>query len=49
MNYITQKQLPRRAFLRGVGATMALPFLDAMVPAGRTRAVAAATDKTRLI
>src|SRR5882724_5376216 len=28
---------------------MALPFLDAMVPAGRSRAVAAATDKTRLI
>jgi hypothetical protein len=49
VNYLTQKQFPRRAFLRGVGATMALPFLDAMVPAGRTRAVAAATDKTRLI
>src|SRR3954467_5383993 len=49
VNSLTQEQFPRRAFLRGAGATMALPFLDAMVPAGRTRAVAAATDKTRLI
>jgi hypothetical protein len=30
---IMQKALPRRTFLRGVGATLALPFLDAMVPA----------------
>ena len=30
---ITKRALPRRTFLRGVGATMALPFLDAMVPA----------------
>ena len=30
---ITQKHLPRRAFLRGAGALVALPFLDAMVPA----------------
>lgn len=30
---ITKKSLPRRAFLRGMGATMALPFLDAMTPA----------------
>ncbi|HEX3645244.1 MAG TPA: hypothetical protein VHT95_06525, partial [Vicinamibacterales bacterium] len=49
MNYLTQKQFPRRAFLRGVGATVALPFLDAMLPAGRSTAVAATTDKTRLI
>src|SRR6185369_988318 len=48
-NYITQKQFPRRAFLRGAGATLALPFLDAMVPAGRTTAVAATTGQTRLI
>ncbi len=33
MNYITQKHLQRRAFLRGVGATLALPMLDAMMPA----------------
>ncbi len=31
--FITQTSLPRRSFLRGVGATLALPLLDAMVPA----------------
>jgi hypothetical protein len=31
--FLTQKALPRRTFLRGAGATLALPFLDAMVPA----------------
>jgi hypothetical protein len=31
--FITKKSLPRRTFLRGVGATMALPLLDSMVPA----------------
>ena len=30
---ISKLSLPRRTFLRGVGATVALPFLDAMVPA----------------
>jgi hypothetical protein len=30
---ITKMALPRRTFLRGIGATLALPFLDAMVPA----------------
>src|SRR6266540_3249957 len=29
---ITKKALPRRTFLRGVGASLALPLLDAMVP-----------------
>jgi hypothetical protein len=32
-NMITKKHLPRRAFLRGAGAALALPFLDSMVPA----------------
>ena len=31
--FITKMSLPRRTFLRGMGATLALPFLDAMVPA----------------
>jgi hypothetical protein len=35
MNFITGKHLSRRTFLRGSGASVALPFLDAMVPAGR--------------
>ena len=30
---VTGMSLPRRTFLRGVGAALALPFLDAMVPA----------------
>ena len=30
---IRQIALPRRTFIRGMGATLALPFLDAMVPA----------------
>ena len=29
---ISKKALPRRTFLRGIGATVALPLLDAMVP-----------------
>jgi hypothetical protein len=33
MNLIFKKQLPRRTFLRGVGSVLALPMLDAMVPA----------------
>ena len=30
---VTKKYLPRRTFLRGLGATLALPLLDSMVPA----------------
>jgi hypothetical protein len=33
MSFVTTKSLPRRAMLRGMGAALALPFLDAMVPA----------------
>jgi hypothetical protein len=31
--FIAKKALPRRTVLRGIGATLALPFLDSMVPA----------------
>ncbi len=31
--FISQLHLPRRTFLRGMGATLALPLLDAMIPA----------------
>jgi hypothetical protein len=42
--------MPRRTFLRGVGATVALPFLDSMVSAGGgSRAYAAAGERTRLV
>ena len=49
--FITGKYIPRRTFLRDVGAaTLALPFLDAMRPAGRVSAAAAAAlDPTRLV
>ena len=35
---ITKQALPRRTFLRGAGATLALPLLDAMTPALSARA-----------
>jgi hypothetical protein len=35
MEFITGRHLPRRTFLQGMGASVALPLLDAMVPAGR--------------
>ncbi len=38
MDFITGRHMQRRTFIRGVGASLALPFLDAMVPAGRLRA-----------
>jgi hypothetical protein len=44
---MTGKHLSRRTVLKGVGVTIALPFLDAMVPAGR--AIAAAARRPRLI
>ena len=31
--FLTKMSLPRRTFLQGMGATVALPFLDAMAPA----------------
>ena len=31
--YITKKHLSRRTVLRGMGVSLALPFLDSMVPA----------------
>jgi hypothetical protein len=51
MDFITGKHISRREVLRGMGATVALPFLDAMVPAGRSRAAGAtvATEQTRLV
>jgi hypothetical protein len=52
MTFITGKHVPRRTVLRGLGATVALPFIDAMVPArglfGKS-ARAAAVDRPRLV
>ena len=40
---VTRMSLPRRTFLRGAGAALALPLLDAMVPAATALARTAAT------
>ena len=45
--FITKMSLPRRAFLRGIGVTLALPWLDAMVPAFSGGARAAAGQPPR--
>src|SRR5215467_8508218 len=46
--FITKKHIPRRTFLRGVGTTVALPFLEAMLPAQTPlRETAASPDKMR--
>jgi len=50
MQFITGKHISRRTVLRGLGATVALPFLDAMVPARQLWAkTAALIDRTRLV
>ncbi len=46
--FTTRMALPRRTFLRGMGATLALPLLDAMVPAATAAAATAATPIRRL-
>src|SRR3982751_4425706 len=45
---ITKKALPRRTFLRGAGATLALPLLDAMVPSMTALAATPANPVRRL-
>ena len=50
MDFITGKHLPRRTFLKGMGATVALPLLDAMEPAGRAWSkLPKRADPTRLV
>src|SRR5215813_12835390 len=46
--FVSRKHLPRRTFLRGMGVTMALPLLDAMIPARTLLAQTAANPKARL-
>jgi hypothetical protein len=48
MAFLTQKHLERRTFLKGVGVTLALPFLESMIPAGRVFGQIAAGRPTRL-
>ena len=47
MGFITNKTLARRTFLRGVGATVALPLLESMLPAVGSVARAAQLSPTR--
>ena len=50
--HLIGRHIPRRTFLRGMGAAVALPFLDAMRPAGALSALTrggAAADPTRLV
>ena len=49
--FITKKHMSRRAILKGMGATVALPVLDAMLPAGTwsAEAKAASAPKVRLV
>ena len=46
--YLTKKHLSRRTVLRGMGVSMAMPLLDAMIPAHALPAQAAAASPTRL-
>ncbi len=52
MQIFTGKALPRRTFLQGMGAAVALPYLDAMEPAFRglrKGGAAASAGRTRLV
>lgn len=52
MDFITGKHISRRAMLKGMGASVGLPFLDAMVPAARPLSATEAgrsADSMRLV
>jgi hypothetical protein len=52
MDFITGKHISRRTMLKGMGATVGLPLLDAMVPAAKpwtASEAARAAEKTRLV
>ncbi len=49
MTFLTGRSLPRRTVLRGLGVTMALPLLEAMLPASSPRARAAARPAHRFL
>jgi len=48
MEFITGRHMPRRTFIRGMGATVGLPLLDAMIPTRRLLAGMVA-DRPRLV
>ena len=47
--FITKRHLPRRTFLKGAGVTLALPLLEAMIPANTALAQTAATPPPRFM
>ena len=47
--FITRKHIPRRTFLRGAGVTLALPLLDAMIPARTLLAQTPANPPSRFV
>src|SRR5438128_5485824 len=47
--FITKKHIPRRTVLKGAGAALALPLLEAMVPAATAFAQTAASPKPRVV
>jgi Protein of unknown function (DUF1552) len=47
--FLSQKHLSRRTVLKGMGVTVALPLLEAMVPARRALANSAAAARIRLV
>ena len=47
--FISKRHLPRRTFLKGAGVTMALPLLEAMIPAGTAMAQTAAAPPPRFM
>ena len=47
--FLTKKHISRRTVLRGAGATLALPFLEAMVPAATALAQTAANPTPRFV
>jgi hypothetical protein len=49
MSFITKRHVPRRTFLQGAGVALALPLIDAMVPASTLLAQTAAQPKTRFV
>jgi hypothetical protein len=47
MSFLTKRAIPRRTMLRGLGATVALPLLEAMVPSATALAQTAAAPRRR--
>ncbi|NBQ58759.1 MAG: DUF1552 domain-containing protein [Opitutaceae bacterium] len=47
-SFVSKKALPRRTFLRGMGAALSLPLLDAMIPAATAATKTAALPVRRL-